>query len=361
MTALVIIGLIAVVALAVVWSRVGLARSERRSMESYERTLHLLGDVTRRSDAAARIRPVRREDTEHGYIRAEHPSSAPPLSSGHASEATEAAETAEADAGDGEPAHIPVPSSIFERPRIENVPVQFADDSDAFERAQEEAQRTTAIPLISGAPTAATSRIPAAASLSSGAASAPDTAPAGAPARERLEHSSRLTRLPMGRVMSIAAAVLVVVVLVLVGVTVLGKKPHPAAAGLHHHHPLHHAKVVPSTQAPTTTAPSELVPVSTSPQQVAFVAPKGTYTVLLTDTGSACWVGIQQTLNGPDVWQETLAPGQSATYQASGPLVIRIGAPQYLGVKVNGLPVRLPGYVQPYDVLFNPSTPPSSA
>jgi hypothetical protein len=353
MIALVVLGLIAVIGLAVAWSRVGLARSERRSMQSYEHALHVLGDVSRRSDAAARIRPVRREEAERGYIRTEQPSGG--------SEAT----TSQAEPSVVADARQPAQAGLeADRPRLENVPVEFEDDSDAFERAQEEAARETVVPRAAAASASASLRPP----IRGVSASDPSHVAPRIVERERRpadepSGSGALAladRLPFGRLGAVAAAVLIVLALVLVGLNLGTGTPRHAATGRHHRHGAHHVST-PTTAAPTTTTPSALVPVSTSPQQVAFVAPKGTYNLLLSDTGGPCWVGIEQTTAGPYVWQETLAAGQSATYKASGPLVIMIGAPKYLGVKVNGLPARLPGYVQPYDLVFNPSAPPSSA
>lgn len=119
----------------------------------------------------------------------------------------------------------------------------------------------------------------------------------------------------------------------------------------------------PSTRrhSTSTTTPSILIPVSTSPTVVAFVVPRGSYTISLSDTGGQCWVGIMRAAGGPYVWQDMLASGESTSYTASGPVVVRIGAPKYLRVKVNGVPARLPGFVQPYDVTFSSSDEASAA
>lgn len=351
MIALVVIGLAAVVALSIVWSRVGLARSERRSMRSYEHTLHVLGDVTRRSEAAARIRPVRREDSARGYVRTEVVAGSP----GDPQDARDEPPLAQPEPGPATPA----------LPKLEDVPVQFSDDSDAFERAKEAEARATVVAVPAARPRAQDGS----AGEDGGEHGREDTGDdRGEDSDDGGEGARKVAvaALPTGRrlrraVPPAAAAVAVVVVVGLVLVAV-----HVDSPGGTHGRASHHSRrpPAPSTHrgtTPTTTAPSAIVPVSTSPTEVAFVEPKGTYSILFNDAGGTCWVGIEQAANGPYVWQATLTLGQSAAYQAKGPIVIRMGAPKYLGVKVNGLPARLPGYVQPYDLVFNPASPPSAA
>ena len=323
MTALVLVGLAVVIALAVAWSRIGLARSERRSMKSYEHALHVLGDVAKRSDAAARIRPFSKDQASRGYIRtdrADEPEVAAPLPSS---------------------APLVIPP---EKPKLEEVPVRFEDDSDAFDRTREDPEAETMVSSAAPAPSRLDDE------------EEPEPAWRSPGARVQRSHSP----VPWTRVSSVAAAVIIVTGLAVAGLELAsGSSPRPAAASSRNHHP---GNTAPTTTGPTsTTAPSALIPVSTSPTDVAFVAPSGTYTVSLADTGGVCWVGIERTAAGPYVWEQTLNAGQSATYRATGSLIIRIGAPRYLGVKVNGLPARLPGFVQPYNLTFNPASPPSSA
>lgn len=328
MIALVVIGLAAIIAIAVAWSRVGLARSERRSMQSHEHTLQVLGDVTKRSDAAARVTRVPPERATYGHIRTEH-----------------AAGAARAEERSARPPSHATPAQPWARPRIEipAVPTRFEDVGDAVERQRRNEEEEALSPFGSGEPAEPPRSLPARASR--------PKAPPRPVARRRLA--------------TVLAGMAVLAGVAVGGLRLAASPKAPAAAAGGHHHPSGHPSAASHKKAKAQhsphRAPSALVPVSTSPSEVAFVAPKGSYTVSLLDSGGTCWVGIQQTSGGPYVWQETLSDGESATYKASGPLVIRIGAPRYLGVKVNGLPARLPGYVQPYDLLFNPSSPPSSA
>lgn len=356
MTVLVIVGLVVVVALAVVWSRFNLGRSESRSMQSHEHSLQVLGDLTKRSDAAARINPLPLERTYQGHIRKEPNEPTVPLESRapRATERTQAGGGGRSGRRPSAPSRRPGSSRGRAQPktRIEEVtePVRFEDDSDAFERIREEEAAETVMPY---------------AGARESEAAPPSTRSPETPVHQSRPRAAR-RHLAFGRVSSVAALVLIVAALVLAGLrlTSNGTTPHQGgAAGSTTHkatsssHRSGHKK----HKTTTTTTPSTLVPVSTSSTDVAFVAPTGKYTVALIDTGGVCWVGIQQTSGGPYIWQETLDAGQDASYTASGPLVVRIGAPRYLEVKVNGVPARLPGFVQPYDLTFNPSSPPSSA
>ncbi len=107
---------------------------------------------------------------------------------------------------------------------------------------------------------------------------------------------------------------------------------------------------------PPTTLPPRISPQTASTSDVSYVTPAHSYTISLAATGS-CWVGIEKAVNGGYVWMETLAAGQSATYQATGTTVVRVGAPQVLRVSIDGITVVLPpSNTQPYDLIFNPET-----
>ncbi|MGO9559490.1 MAG: RodZ domain-containing protein [Acidimicrobiales bacterium] len=312
MIALAVGGAAVVILVAVVWARMARGRSDSRSMQNYEHTLHVLGDVSKRSDAAARINPVPRSQADHGHVRTDW-----------GEELTPEAEHERAAEPKPEPAQ---PES--ERVKIVGVPGRFEDDSDAFERAREQEELETVVPF---APPHVVLR----------------------PPRPVIQRPR--SRPAWGRLASVAAVLVVVAGLGYAGSRLLAASPRHGTAS-----PpttLHHAGggTVPSSTTSTTptTVSDVLVPVSTSPTDVAFTAPRGSYTVGLNVAGGTCWVGIQQLSGGPYVWEETLYSGQSASYKASGTLVIRIGAPKYLRVKVNGMTARLPAYVQPYDVTFD--------
>ena len=281
---LAVIVAVVVLVLLVGWARVAGSRADRRSMQNYEHTLQVLGQVTRRSEHPA-----------HGPRTVEEPvpANSPPREE------------------DGAPTVAAAPLVVE--------PEALRFDDTAGPAAPPDPRRALAPPPLGG------------------------------------------RRPSFGRAAAVAAGI-VVLAGAAAGVYEAGvfssKGPNPASlrpGGSRHH------RRRTSTTTTTTTTPSEISPVSSSATEVGFVAPKGSYTVEMTDAGGPCWVGISQTTQGAYLWEETLESGGTATYNASGPLVVRIGAPQYLGVSVNGVPLRLPGYVQPYDVMFNPSTATSSA
>ncbi|MGO9196925.1 MAG: RodZ domain-containing protein [Acidimicrobiales bacterium] len=312
MITLVVAGLAVLIVIVFVWSRIARGRADSRSMEHYEHGLRVLGDVAKRSDAAARIKPVSSAQAEHGHVRTERPAEPAP--------ATEA------------------PRPEVDRPKIREMPSRFEDDSDAFERFLEEAEKETVVPNATASPARAIGPPPSA-------------------LRARVPRAR--STVAWGRIASIAAAVLVAAALVVAGVDLAsGGPPRHAGVGQKKHHQHHHASTQhPTTSStPSTTTPSVFIPVSTSPADVAFTAPSGPYTVSLDIAGGVCWIGIQQVSGGPYVWEQTLYSGQTENYKATGTLVIRVGAPRYLSMKVNGLPARLPAYVQPYDVTFDKAT-----
>ncbi len=100
-----------------------------------------------------------------------------------------------------------------------------------------------------------------------------------------------------------------------------------------------------------------IAPISASPSVVSYDAPKGTYTITFKASSQGqCWVGIQATPKGPYLWMSTISPGSSATYHASGTIIVRVGAPPYATVEVNGLDVSFPkSNVQPFDMVFTPA------
>jgi hypothetical protein len=167
-------------------------------------------------------------------------------------------------------------------------------------------------------------------------------------------HDARRRRLVAGGVAVGAAAVVAIAATQLAGG---GGSRHPGigAAGA----TTSTTVTNPSTSLPTTTtttSPSTIVPQTANTTDVAYVAPATSYVVTLTVTGSPCWVGIETSSSGPWTWEGTLQPGAQKTYNASGTTILRVGAPRYLKVSIDGIDVQLPpSYMQPYDMTFTPS------
>ena len=129
--------------------------------------------------------------------------------------------------------------------------------------------------------------------------------------------------------------------------------------------PTHHATAPPATTGKSKgrthtgcggqTGGQGLVPTSVSPSVVAYAITGRAYTITFSASGP-CWLGVQQGVNGKYLWMTTLLAGQTSSYKANGPVAVRLGAPPYVKVQVNGVNVELPPTnVQPYDITFSSS------
>lgn len=96
-----------------------------------------------------------------------------------------------------------------------------------------------------------------------------------------------------------------------------------------------------TTTTTTTPTPTVLDPTSTTNLLVTYVVPKATYTLVFSAT-APCWLGAQRRTNGSYLWMDTLQAGTSTSYSATGPRLIRLGAPRAVSIKLNGIPVALP-------------------
>ena len=101
----------------------------------------------------------------------------------------------------------------------------------------------------------------------------------------------------------------------------------------------------------TTLLPSVLSPVSVTAQLVVYRVPTKSYTVHFSVTGTS-WLGAQPSVGSTYLWMDTLTAGGTTTYSATGPRIIRLGAPRFVTIAVNGIPVQLPTNVQPYNLEF---------
>ncbi|MGH9292563.1 MAG: RodZ domain-containing protein [Acidimicrobiales bacterium] len=338
MTTIVIVVLVVLVLGAVVWSRLGSGRSDRRAMENYGRALGVLGDVSRRSEHSANVRALPHEESGTPHVRTEHlpeegsppnpPATPAGRESGEHAEEPDTGKGGDLDAFSGPTrpiASIPTP--------VEGGPLTFED--------------------VTGGGTGA-----------AGAGGAPLPAAVRKSLAAGRGHEYRNRRLLTG-----AATGVVVVAIALLGLKLASgpgragtspKHGHSSTTGrstTHRHDRGHQGggSHPGTTTGGTTTGAQSLRPVSTSSTKVSFAVASGSYRLSFADTGSApCWVGVQQSGSGGWLWMTTLAPGQSADYAASGAVTARLGAPANASLKVNGEPAQLPGYVQPYDVSFNP-------
>jgi hypothetical protein len=450
-----------VVVVGAAWARFSASRAERRSLDTYERTLDLLGDVAKRSDASADVHPPAAADLARPHVRPAlghaFPGPAasavrmvppprvrlvPPVLPGHPGAPLPVFGDADL-AGEPDPTFVSLPdvgdlvapdfadaadAKVVDDPLTQIIEVVRADEpatGDVVRAGDDPVPLgdTVAVPVV--APLAKPEPVAAPAPLEPIAESEPgvrvgepddeahedealvfdfdDTseredvivrpgriamarvqrARAGRAARsqearvarseervgrsaeERVARPSERVARPgdertVRRAATGAAAAVVVGAIVVGGVELAShKSPTPVVQSSG-----------PSTTVPTSgrapaaghpkarstpaTTPTTFRPTSTSSTLVTYQAPAGSYTVSFTATAGECWLGAQQQANSSAYLQMwTLTPGQTATYKASGPLVVKIGAPKYVTIKVNGKPVVLPpGNVQAYDISF---------
>jgi hypothetical protein len=170
--------------------------------------------------------------------------------------------------------------------------------------------------------------------------------------RERLVRQVRARRIAVAGLAAVAIAVAAFAALQLAN----GGKTKSAAPPTTTH-PTVTTPPTSTTSAPTTTTlPKIIPPQSVSAEDVSYVLPASSYTFDFSTSGP-CWIGIQHGVGGPYIWEETLYPGQSATYSTTGSTVVRLGAPTTVHISVNGVAVQLAtSNTQPYDLTFTPST-----
>jgi hypothetical protein len=375
MTALVVGGLVLLVVLAFIWSRIMSARSDRRSMESYGHALGVLGDVARRTERSASVRILPREDAGRTHVRTEvHEGDFP----------TAVSPTGEHEVlKPGRPKfrvepHTPGP--VSDTPPTTSIPaalseLSFGDHAVAWQpehhggdQLTEPADITMAVPVVSRAESPETDVAEADALRRGDWTNDPEAADEvrrrSTPFRSISDDEMRRQALHR-RIGTGAAAAVAVIALVVAGLQLTRGPAKSGATGQRsNHHPKvhHHTNRPPPSTAPTTTVPKQLMPTSSSPSLVSFNVPPGSYRLTFTDPGAAdSWLGVKQSAqSGIWLWVSTLTPGATQTYTASGPVVVDLGAPKFVSLTVNGIPARLPGYSLPYLVSFT-STPASGS
>jgi hypothetical protein len=339
---LVIVVLAVLVVAAIVWARIVSARSATKSVETYERALGVLGQVSKRTESTGfRILPHEEAGRPHVGRRID--------------ETGEEAPAAHRDVrmpGRGQLASSRLPPAGEPKLRFSapnRLPGRVpAGDQQTGGQARDD-QEAGAAPDAGPGVVARTRATHARARLP-GAAEARARGEAYKSPADR-HRQVMVRRAATGATAAVAVAAVVAAVISLSG----------GGGG--------HRGTFPTTTlrrggggrttttTTTTTVPTTLKPTSVSPSNVAFSVPSGNYTLALQTTGGACWVGIEHTTAGPWLFAETLSAGQSATYKASGAIVMTLGAPRYIGLTVNGLVAELPsGVTQPYNVELTPAS-----
>ncbi len=412
MIALVAAAALVVVVLVAAWSRRAAARADRRSVRTYGRALGVLGDVSSRSDshvavqrpaveevARPHVRPSQDKDGRMPRRRGAAPAARvrlePPVPPGREAEPpttvvpsleqtpgvgtlSEQAKlvarqrainaTAPQDAAPAPVVRVPrVPpggapparrTAASSAPRGASRPVPASDEAVAgHEGAQQAAEAQTEVhAAVTSAPPGDTRPI-----LFDDALEPTETP--GRPRRD-MRHLAPGHAETMRRAATAAAAVVVVGALAVGGYEIANNGsagPHqaPPATTVASQHkdragaPPAHLVAPSSTQAPALLRPS-----AQAGSLITYKVPASTYTLSLS-AGAAgpCWVGVQPAGGSTYLWMDTLAPGATTTYRATGAIDLRIGNPRVLAAAVNGVKVALPtGRTVVYDVSFVPTS-----
>jgi hypothetical protein len=107
----------------------------------------------------------------------------------------------------------------------------------------------------------------------------------------------------------------------------------------------------------TTTAPSRFTPVAgASPSAATYVPPTTSYNLTVSATSGNCWVQVQTTANGSNLYAQTVDPGQQASVAVSGTATLQLGSPSSVSIALDNEPVVLPdGFQSPLVLTFQPA------
>jgi len=337
-----VIGLLVVLVItAIVWVRVSKARSADKSVETYERALGVLGEVSKRTESTGfRILPHDETGRPHVGMRTDHAGGEAP-----------AGRRDVRSRGQGPLASSRLPPAGEPKLRF-SLPGRRSEEAPAVNQQTGGQERDD---LEAGALQGAV--LPAASDADAQArARARGRVPGSAATSGRVaaykSQADRRRQLMARRAATGTVAVVAVVAVVVAAISLSGGGGHHATGTTTTVRRGSGGR----TTTTTTTLATTLAPTSVSPSGVSFAVGSGGYTLAFQATGGACWVGIENSTAGPWLFSETLHAGQSATYKGSGALIMRLGAPAYLGLTVNGLVAELPsGVTQSYDVEFTPA------
>ena len=358
-------GVLGLVVLVAAWSRFAPNRSQRRSVQSHQHALGVLGEVAKRRDGVAQVhvpspnemaRPhVRTTDgcppPFHLASREEIRSRRPGVRLVLRSEPTPLRLPIFGDPEEVAPGEIPYRFGV---PTESDSLVHFEDTdlgADAIDVAALSLNETS--PVDSGWTEAqlpirlaeATVESSDLAAQSDGSLDG-DAAPPVSPVLLQRSHGDRRAA---RRGASVAAA-LIALAAIAVGSWQVASN-HSAAPPVASHLPkVTHPHSLGTRQV--ASAGHEITPTSNLHSVVTYPLSSSSYTISFTSS-QRCWIGVRQGVNGAYLWMTTLSAGTTGSYRANGPVYVRIGAPQYLRVKVDGVQLVLPPkVVQPYDITF---------
>ncbi|MGD0982440.1 MAG: RodZ domain-containing protein [Acidimicrobiales bacterium] len=335
MIALVIVVLAVLVVAAIVWARIVSGRSATKSVETYERALGVLGEVSKRTESTG-FRILPHEETGHPHVgrRIDEAGGEVPPARRSARMPGQGQLSSSRLPPAGEPKlRLSVPNrTVGVTPKGHEKRDGEEDDVTLGEASEVGAHPGSTHPR----------------------ARLPGTAEARARPEAYRSSAERHRQVMVRRATTgvVAAAAVVAVVAAVISLSG-GAGPHEATTTT----TLRHGGGARTTTTTTTTLQTTLQPTSVSGSNIAFTVPSSSYTLAFQATGGRCWVGIEHTTAGPWLFAETLSAGQSATYTGSGALVMTLGAPEYIGLTVNGLVAELPRSItQPFNVELNPAS-----
>ncbi|HUZ43525.1 MAG TPA: hypothetical protein VMU63_03920 [Acidimicrobiales bacterium] len=164
-----------------------------------------------------------------------------------------------------------------------------------------------------------------------------------------------LERPRIGRRIAIAAAVTVIVLVAVLGLTGATGPKHKgsaklAAASTGASTPAASPSRHRSASVTTTTATNgPVTPTSSSPTEASYVLPAsaGLLSVTISAVSGPCWAEAGPTSGGAVSWEATIEQGQQHALAAGSQWWLRLGAPEYATVMVNGRQLELPVTSQP--------------
>jgi hypothetical protein len=346
------LGVLALVAVVAGWRRALGSQAERHSIHSYEHALDVLGDVSKRSDSSASVRVVPPDEASRSHIRpadgdASHAPGLLPPPAHHEPVLHPRIKL--------QPPTAPSPAESSRRPGQRSEP---RSTPGSARRSARSAQRPSRPPVPGPVQAPGERGRTEGEPRRTGAGTGPPRAGRGRDGDRGYDERARLLRQVRARRIATAGLAAVAIAVAAFAAVQLAnggksKSATPPTTTL----PKVTTPPTSTTSAPTTTTlPKIIPPQSVSAQEVSYVLPANSYTIDFSASG-ACWVGIQHAVGGPYLWDETLSPGQTATYSATGATVVRLGAPTTIHISIDGVAVQLAASnTQPYDLTFTPST-----
>ncbi len=321
----IVAGVVVLVALVVVWARIGAGRAERHSVATYEHALGVLGGVARRRESETPVHKPTEEELARPHVQA-HPEDGPVR---------------------------PVAGNEVPPPRLRLHPPTIGGEVSG------DAVAASSPPLPEAAASDAVTNDAGAPEVVISFDDTEEVTPPGASRRRHRDLALGSSHYSTRRLAAGAAALIVLAALGVGGWRLASSPPNspPAPAPAPVTPPA--AKAIggtPEKHASPPPAPSTLTPVSVTSTLVSYAVPASSYTLAFSATG-VCWVGVEQQATGPYLWDATLSSAQAGSYAAQGAVLVNIGAPAEIStITVSGVPLALPeGRVAPYRIALTPA------